>query len=60
MIENTGVVGLSGVAGVLPPRQLGLEELAAAGLLTSSPQALSSFGFERAHICDRDYSSEDM
>ena len=60
MIENTAVVGLSGVAGVLPPRQLGLEELAAAGLLTSSPQALSSFGFERAHICDGDYSSEDM
>jgi 3-oxoacyl-[acyl-carrier-protein] synthase III len=60
VIENTGGVGLSGVAAVLPPRQQDIEELAAAGLLTSSPQALSAFGFERAHICDRSCSPEDM
>jgi 3-oxoacyl-[acyl-carrier-protein] synthase III len=58
--ENTGEIGLSGVAGVLPPRQHDLEELAAAGLLKSSPQALSAFGFERAHICDGSYPLEDM
>jgi 3-oxoacyl-[acyl-carrier-protein] synthase III len=57
---HTSEVGLSGVAGVLPPRQHDLDELAGAGLLTSSPEALSSFGFERAHICDRHYSAEDM
>jgi 3-oxoacyl-[acyl-carrier-protein] synthase III len=49
---NPGDVGLSGVAGVLPARQCDLTELAAAGLLSSSPDALSAFGFERAHLCD--------
>src|SRR5918996_1086327 len=60
MTEMAGLIGLSGVAGVLPPRQHDLEELAAAGLLRSSPQALSAFGFERAHICDGNYPLEDM
>ncbi len=60
MAENTSAIGLSGVAGVLPPRQHDLETLAAAGLLKSSPEALSAFGFERAHICDGDYPLEDM
>jgi 3-oxoacyl-[acyl-carrier-protein] synthase-3 len=58
--ENAGEIGLSGVAGVLPPRQHDLEELAAAGLLRSSPQVLSNLGFERAHICDGKYPLEDM
>jgi 3-oxoacyl-[acyl-carrier-protein] synthase III len=49
---NLDDVGLSGVAGILPRRQCDLTELAAAGLLSSSPQALADFGFERAHICD--------
>lgn len=60
MTHNAGDVGLSGVAGVLPPGQHDLGELAAAGLLLSSPEALTAFGFERAHICDTNYSSEDM
>jgi 3-oxoacyl-[acyl-carrier-protein] synthase-3 len=58
--ENAVEIGLSGVAGVLPPRQHDLEELAAAGLLRSSPQALSAFGFDRAHICDGNYPLENM
>jgi 3-oxoacyl-[acyl-carrier-protein] synthase-3 len=58
--DNADDVGLLGVAGVLPPRQHDLEELAAAGLLTSSPQTLAGFGFERAHMCDGGYSPEDM
>lgn len=60
MAAHTGEVGLSGVAGVLPPRQHDLDELARAGLLTSSPEVLSALGFERAHMCDRRYSAEDM
>jgi 3-oxoacyl-[acyl-carrier-protein] synthase-3 len=44
-------VGLSGVAGVLPQRQLTLAELADAGRLTSTPETLSAFGFERAYVC---------
>jgi 3-oxoacyl-[acyl-carrier-protein] synthase-3 len=53
-------VGLSGVAGVLPPRQHSLGELAAAGLLSSTPQALNALGFERARICDARYLPEDL
>jgi len=57
---NTGGVGLSGVAGVLPPRQHSLGELAAAGLLSSTPEALHAIGFERAHMCDAGYLPEEM
>lgn len=53
-------MGLSGVAGVLPPRHRSLSELAAAGLLSSTPQALSALGFERARICDAGYLPEDL
>jgi 3-oxoacyl-[acyl-carrier-protein] synthase-3 len=53
-------VGLSGVAGILPPRHRDLTELTAAGLLQSSPEALSAFGFERAHLCDASYPVADM
>ena len=52
MTPNPDDVGLSGVAGILPRRQHDLSELAAAGLLSSSPEALAAFGFERAHLCD--------
>ena len=51
---------MSGVAGVLPPRQHALSELAAAGLLSSTPEALHATGFERAHMCDAVYLPEDM
>ena len=60
MTAHTDEVGLSGVAGVLAPRRRDLSELAASGLLTSSPEALTAFGFERAHICDPDYLPEEM
>ncbi len=60
MSENASQVGLSGVAGVLPPRHHDLAELAAAGLLTSPPQALHAFGFERAYICDERCRPDDM
>jgi 3-oxoacyl-[acyl-carrier-protein] synthase-3 len=53
-------VGLSGVAGVLAPCRLDLAELAAAGLLTSSPKALAALGFERAHVCDPRYPPQEM
>ena len=52
MTPNPDDVGLSGVAGILPRRQYDLGELAGAGLLSSSPEALAAFGFERAHLCD--------
>jgi 3-oxoacyl-[acyl-carrier-protein] synthase-3 len=51
------VVGLSGVAGVLPPRQLTLAQLAAEGRISSSPDTLSSFGFDRAYVCGPDDSA---
>ena len=60
MTLDAGVVGLSGVAGVLPPRQRSLAELAATGLLTSTPEALQAIGFERAHLCDASYLLEDL
>ena len=60
MTSNPDDVGLSGVAGILPERQHDLTELAAAGLLSSSPQALSAFGFERAHVCDPGYAPAEM
>ena len=53
-------VGLSGVAGVLPERQLDLNELAAAGLLASSPQTLSEFGFVAAYVADSIHAAEAM
>jgi 3-oxoacyl-[acyl-carrier-protein] synthase-3 len=57
---HTGDIGISGVAGLLAPRQKDLGELAAAGLLSSSPDVLTGFGFERAHICDPGYLPEEM
>ncbi len=51
---------MSGVAAVLPPRSYNLDELAAAGLLDSSPQTLAGLGFERAYVCDADSRPEQM
>jgi 3-oxoacyl-[acyl-carrier-protein] synthase-3 len=45
-------VVLRGVAGVLPPRRLSLDELAAAGKLASTPQTLAELGFAGAHVVD--------
>jgi 3-oxoacyl-[acyl-carrier-protein] synthase-3 len=53
-------VELRGVAGALPSRRYGLSELAAAGLLSSSPQALAELGFAYAHICDPDDEPEQL
>jgi 3-oxoacyl-[acyl-carrier-protein] synthase III len=43
-------VGLSGVAGVLPPVSVSLDELAGRSLIRSTPETLAGFGFERAFI----------
>jgi 3-oxoacyl-[acyl-carrier-protein] synthase-3 len=53
-------VGLNGVVGVLPPKQLALKELAVSGVLSSTPQVLSAIGFERAHVCDPAHRPEDL
>lgn len=45
-------IGLTGVAGVLAPGTKDLDDLASAGLITSSPEALAALGFDRAHVCD--------
>lgn len=49
MADNFAI-GMSGVAAVLAPEQLDLEQLGAAGLLDSSPAVLREFGFARAHV----------
>jgi 3-oxoacyl-[acyl-carrier-protein] synthase-3 len=48
-------VGLRGVAGVLPPRSLDLEGLAARGWIESTPATLAGFGFRRAYLADADH-----
>jgi 3-oxoacyl-[acyl-carrier-protein] synthase-3 len=58
--DERETIGLSGVAGVLAPATQCLEELASAGLVTSSVTTLSGFGFERAHLCDAHYSAQDL
>ena len=45
-------IGMSGVAAVLAPAQLELEQLAAAGLIDSPPATLREFGFNRAHVAN--------
>jgi 3-oxoacyl-[acyl-carrier-protein] synthase-3 len=42
--------GISAVEYVLPPERLSLREMASAGLLTSTPEQLKSFGFEFCYI----------
>jgi len=48
-------VGLAGVAAVLPPQSLDLEELARGGRITSPPETLAGFGFERAYIATAEH-----
>ena len=60
LLAPTKTVGLSGVAGVLPARHHDLQALAHAQLLRSSPEALSEFGFERAHVCDGSQTTCDL
>jgi len=45
-------VGLRGVAAVLPPLRLDLQELAGRGLLSSPPQTLFDLGFRQAYVAD--------
>jgi 3-oxoacyl-[acyl-carrier-protein] synthase-3 len=45
-------VGIRGVAGVLPPATLTLEELAAQRRITSAPADLAAFGFRTVHVAD--------
>ena len=60
MTREASPIGLSGVAGVLPPRFRDLSDLAGQGLLTSSPEVLSGFGFDRAYVCDESCTAEQM
>lgn len=53
----TDAIGLSGVAGVLPPRRLSLDQLGTNGLLSSTPETLASLGFSHAHVADRDHNA---
>ena len=46
------VIGISGISGVLAPATFDVEQLAAAGLVTSSPGVLREFGFSRAHVAE--------
>jgi 3-oxoacyl-[acyl-carrier-protein] synthase-3 len=48
-------VGFNGVAAVLPPRSLDLAELARQGLIHSTPETLSGFGFERAYVATHEH-----
>jgi 3-oxoacyl-[acyl-carrier-protein] synthase-3 len=52
-MSNVPVIGLSGVAGVLAPAKVEIEQLAAAGLVASAPAVLREFGFQRAHVAER-------
>jgi 3-oxoacyl-[acyl-carrier-protein] synthase-3 len=60
LTDEGGAIGLSGVAGVLAPGTRDLADLASAGLITSSPDTLTGFGFECAHVCDAHCSADDM
>ena len=48
-------IGFSGVAGVLPPLRLSLEQLAGQQLLVSTPETLAGLGFSRACLADQDH-----
>lgn len=45
-------IGLSGVAGILPPTRLTLDELHARGWLLSTPATLAELGFSHCHVAD--------
>jgi 3-oxoacyl-[acyl-carrier-protein] synthase III len=48
-------IGLRGVAGVLPPRSMTLEELARAGLIHSAPEVLHQFGFTNSFVASPEH-----
>jgi 3-oxoacyl-[acyl-carrier-protein] synthase-3 len=48
-------IGLTGVAGALPPQRVSLAELDARRLLISTPDTLTSLGFSHAHISDAEH-----
>jgi 3-oxoacyl-[acyl-carrier-protein] synthase-3 len=58
--ERASDIGLSGVAAVLPEQSLDLEELAAAGRISSSPEALAEMGFERVFVAAEDESAGEL
>jgi 3-oxoacyl-[acyl-carrier-protein] synthase-3 len=51
-MPDTRAIGLRGVSGVLAPCSRSVEQLARDGLLTSAPDVLREFGFDRAFIAD--------
>src|SRR6516162_2953522 len=51
-IPSRRCVGFQGVAGVLPPTRLTLEQLSARRMIVSSPADLASFGFRAVHVAD--------
>lgn len=51
-MDQRDIIGISGVSGVLAPATFALDQLAAAGLLTSSSAVLREFGFARAHVAE--------
>jgi len=51
-------VGIRGVAAVLPPTRLTLEQLSARRMIVSSPADLSSFGFRAVHVADAEHDSD--
>ena len=46
------VIGFSGVSAILAPTRLDVEQLATAGLVSSSPAVLRELGFSRAHVAE--------
>jgi 3-oxoacyl-[acyl-carrier-protein] synthase III len=48
-------IGLTGVAGALPPQRVSLAELDARGLLISAPDTLASLGFSHAYVSDAEH-----
>ena len=52
--EQTSIgndVGVRGIAAVLPPHTLNLEELQRSRLLVSDRSVLQELGFEKVHVC---------
>lgn len=56
--EIFSALGIRGVAAVLPPRTLALDELSRAGLLVSEIPTLKELGFEKIHIIDEAHGIE--
>jgi 3-oxoacyl-[acyl-carrier-protein] synthase-3 len=48
-------IGLRGVAGVLPPRRLSVDDLAAQGRLISDPRRLADLDFSHVHVADEEH-----